>query len=830
MKSKVTLYKGTFLDVHRNNVIESISDYLSSFTGDNILVINDVQWQRANLKKTLKLNLPQNYSLIFGNYDGTPPKQNKWNYCMIENPLDDEATSFEKQYYFIIGYKQIAESTVELELQLDSINTCKYNTDYKLSKKSLITREHKNRIAKKTLTFYGEYTGISYDQEYSSGFNMTSWTIKSQPHEELIGATIVDSSVELFPESGVHTLNYFGLEILSDGTIRFFVTETGNIPLVTIRAEIHLNYTITKTYRVVDQYQEGIDTFLFKKLEEDLLDADKYRTYYLIYKTLNNVVQNTNDTEATYVNPIKLELICDDEITFTSSSATPVSIYAYDSRIPKVNNVQECIVIKKSQLTGGAYININGTQYVSTDFTKDYILIRRKNNTDVLFWQFANTNKPNELSPGDEIASNFDKVIFYGIDEVSIYVGWDVTFYRYYSKMYIGSASSSEAGTTITWNSVNASDSKLIKAFNFPYSPNTWMVGKTSITHPSELYTFNGTDYMMELNDAHINDFDRQIDFGNHNPIKVMEITKTYTIGQNRDDYFESKIYHSDFYQPKFVYDSFGFSYHLENIDLDTYLENFTLDKLLVRYVVSGNCLSRFMFQFVQYVCSRSTQDYENVMIVDRNNEKALFTNAYINYIKNGGFAYDTKKANSQNAMNGLMTALSVVGSVVSFASTPYTGGMGIASGVGLALGATSSVIRNIHSAQEQDRAISQKMLQLSAQATSVQGSEDIDILKAFSNNKMKLCYYEPSNTMKQAILDLFYYCGYATHEQKRPTINTRKYFNFVQGEVLLEDYNFDESIAEDIMEKFKQGITFFHKVSGAWDLNQEKENFEISY
>ena len=333
----------------------------------------------------------------------------------------------------------------------------------------------------------------------------------------------------------------------------------------------------------------------------------------------------------------------------------------------------------------------------------------------------------------------------------------------------------------------------------------------------------------IELINPQENDFDREIYFDSPNPISIYEVTRAYVSDENRNDIYESKIYHSDFYQAKFVYDSYGFTYQMENIDIDSYFDNFTLDKFIVRYVISANVLSKFMFQFIQYVTFRSTQDYENVLIIDRNNEKALYTNAYINYIKSGGYSYDTKKANSQNAINGITSALSIVGAIASFASTPVSGGIGIAGGIGLAISSASSIIRNIHVAQEQDRAISQKLLQATNQATQVHGSEDIDILKAFSNNKAKMVYYEPSDIMKKALLDLFYYCGYATHEQKIPNVKTRRYFNFVQGEIILDQYTFNEDVADRIKEKWMSGVTFIHKVGTYWDIDQVKENIENS-
>ena len=55
-----------------------------------------------------------------------------------------------------------------------------------------------------------------------------------------------------------------------------------------------------------------------------------------------------------------------------------------------------------------------------------------------------------------------------------------------------------------------------------------------------------------------------------------------------------------------------------------------------------------------------------------------------------------------------------------------------LTAGIGLAVGGATGIMRSIHTAQEQDRSISQKINQAVMQGTSVQGSEDIDILTAY--------------------------------------------------------------------------------------------------
>ena len=82
---------------------------------------------------------------------------------------------------------------------------------------------------------------------------------------------------------------------------------------------------------------------------------------------------------------------------------------------------------------------------------------------------------------------------------------------------------------------------------------------------------------------------------------------------------------------------------------------------------------------------------------------------------------------------------------------------------------------------------------------------------------------------MKKAVGDLFYYCGYKLELQGIPNKNSRYWFNFVQCEMLLTDTNnIPVEIEDDIKEKFKNGVTFFHYHSG-FNFAQDKENWETS-
>ena len=99
--------------------------------------------------------------------------------------------------------------------------------------------------------------------------------------------------------------------------------------------------------------------------------------------------------------------------------------------------------------------------------------------------------------------------------------------------------------------------------------------------------------------------------------------------------------------------------------------------------------------------------------------------------------------------------------------------------------------------------------------------------LFAVLNFTLKWTLYEISPVMKKALLDVFYYAGYSTNEQKIPNINSRYWFNYLQCDLVInETNNLPSNIIQDIKNRFKDGCTFFHHKTG-WDIDQVKENYE---
>ena len=131
--STIKLYKDSAITLERSFVVEDIDVYLATLTKITIL---DFQYLRNDLRLTIKINKDQEYTEALL----------KYNYNYLE--VVQKGVSY---YYFVMKKTQIAQSTIALELLMDTANTFKWNTDFHPTKRTRVIREHKDRIKNYTL-------------------------------------------------------------------------------------------------------------------------------------------------------------------------------------------------------------------------------------------------------------------------------------------------------------------------------------------------------------------------------------------------------------------------------------------------------------------------------------------------------------------------------------------------------------------------------------------------------------------------------------------------------------------------------------------------------
>ena len=129
--STIKLYKNTQLYPSKNFAIDSIADYLLPKLNKTL---SEFQYIRHSLATTIKIDYSQTYLDL-------KDTSIYWDYCSIQNSTDSKPV-----YYFVVNARWKAQSTLELELKMDTINTFALGTDYSLGGRTLIKREHRDRL------------------------------------------------------------------------------------------------------------------------------------------------------------------------------------------------------------------------------------------------------------------------------------------------------------------------------------------------------------------------------------------------------------------------------------------------------------------------------------------------------------------------------------------------------------------------------------------------------------------------------------------------------------------------------------------------------------
>jgi len=747
--SFIQIYAIDFLRVEKNFIIEDIDRFIDEY--ESIYTIRDFQYIKQSLNLTIKVNLSQ--ANLSANADNLT-------YLSIKN--SDDARIY---YYFITNKIWRSENTIEFQLTMDTLNTFKWNDDYSVDKKTLVMREHKDRV------------------------------------KLMEGSSLASPSFE----------------------------------------------------RIVHLMSEGINAPLYKVREENIIDK-KDTSWSLMYKNKDEIVP----TDYNQVNPIECYLMPNNKQYVIYAQGNKVINPAdlpISGAYPSISgwffnpNIQEGIQFKDSN----GEIHTMGYPYPRNHWVNFYaIVIQRQSPTTMALARIKYTE---DLSGNlqYEIMETYLNLTYVEILNSPSTIKYKVcngalpsTTSEVYgddtSEFYWGSIdwSSHQTSSIIDDSFINRTDSKTIKIINLPYCPTNYDVvldedDEEGITFAPN-WTIDTTNKCLKLNNdtpfshtiitpSSLNPFDEMvIDY-------TSEPSEIPSPNQPRKDYMESKIYHSDFYAPKFVYDSFNLTFRCENLDFQKYWEARNVDDeqdglgFEVNFVMTRNIVSKFLFLFPRYITKYSVMDYDNVVCVSRNNEEVLYTSQYINYLRTG-YNYDLKSKERSEIQMGVGLGASAIATLLGVVGGVASQNYGVA-----VLGAISLATQSIGYAKsiaDIESNISQKLEESQRQAISVRNSDDLDLLNAYSNNRAKMCFYEVSPTMKQALLDMFYYCGYTTQEQKVPNVESRYWFNFLQCKLVLgSTCNLPMSIIENIKSKFEEGCTFFHNHNDVWDIEQLKENYE---
>lgn len=812
--SVVNLFYESKILPEKNFEVDSIADYLANL---NKSTINDFQYIKHERNIQIKIDVSQFYLDYQSGFD--------IDYLSIQNYQGDVPESI--IYYFVINKTWRSKNTILLDLYMDTINS--FQGKYTLSDRTKVLREHKDRWKYDESLVDVIEESINYDV-YESPYYYINIDFVSN-------FVIVDDYVlevpYYFEEVNRVHLSFINGKWHLVGLIKISNSESPTFPMNVI---VDFYYT-SKLLPIIDEYSEGVSPILFKKKEEKL-DNDGMK-WYLAYQ--NPLDPDDPDKPLPAVNcflyPSK---ICNIEVmtrlSYDHNNYTEKQVYLFGYDM----NSNDVLINDQWKPT------ISYPVYDRKIYSY-FIIYREQGANELEIWQVAITYtlEDNEwekfFTLKNRVYHGDDVNLYSALSTINVYSTTANDIDDFIANLPLNPIQPNSTLTFTTFNqdvlSINEADRTLstyLKIIELPYCPvdYTYDDSTNKITMPDfvSIESFNEgvAGYRLKVDMNEFSKASSTLSFNVENPLKFLNGVDSITplSSDPRNDDFETKLYHSDYYRPKFVYDSFGYDFNLEQENNS--LVSITANVFRCIFKSNSSASGSILFHFFEEYKKISYLDYDSILTIARSLDYPLYNSEYLNYIRTG-YNYDIKNKQLNNFGSVLSGGIGVIGGLGAVAGGVATGNpIAMVSGI---TSISSSIATTITNIAKSELSIQQKLEEKSKQAASIIGADDLDLLNYYTNgNKAKLVWYEVSDRMKQALADLFYYCGYATEEYKVPNPNTRLWFNYIQASIIIKKTdNLSDIIIQDITSRYEAGITFLHKVSGSWDIDQTKENWEVS-
>lgn len=292
---------------------------------------------------------------------------------------------------------------------------------------------------------------------------------------------------------------------------------------------------------------------------------------------------------------------------------------------------------------------------------------------------------------------------------------------------------------------------------------------------------------------------------------------------------YETKLFSTEFYNAKFVYDSFSYLFDFSLANMFRYVQNEKYENFEFTIKPSESIGRDFLFDFSDYIDITGVDDYPTILPIKRNNEVSLYSSDYINYMRTG-YNYDVKARETRDIF-------SMIGAGVSGAKGVLQGAE--EGGAGAIIGGLSSLVNTIPSLLEQsllqDNAMEKQLAILRHQKANVSTEDDLSLMHYYTKGgQAKLVQYTPSDIIREGIHKLFFYSGYNCEYMEKPNLFSRLRFNYIKAEIDIDEtsnawksLNVPKEVIDDYKERFRLGLTIFHEYDGTYDFEQQYENWE---
>ena len=593
---------------------------------------------------------------------------------------------------------------------------------------------------------------------------------------------------------------------------------------------------------IIDIEAEGLNPSLYKTSESDLKsESFKDFSWYIIYMNSNDISPN----EFNQVNPVKTIIAPAHDISVRAnldSFSLPMDgrTYVISAYLNNTNGVGYInnIPIYKERIEDIDTSSIDFQEYSNAKELFDYIAITPSggNYSINVYHDYYDENGTRIAHlAGQSVTAT--KLTASGLPGTIKVLATNGAVAAKYIPNY--TIRSNLEGNIFGLDILDKTNAKLIKIIELPYCP----VEITEIYQ--DIYSFN---YPIQLEDigftikGHNLEFlETYLNISNYSFSEIPTKLRLHNLdaieNAPRNNDFEPKLFNSELYLKKFIYDSFSIPFKFEFLDIPGSITKVSGGNLKIKEITSLAVTSKFLFDFNEMLTfDKSLEDYSYILPVARNNESTIYTSQYINYLRTG-LQYDLKMKKAQEENSYVRTAIAAIGSIGSIALGVASGNPAVAVG-GVIASSTSlagSIISTIQQENQTSNSLAQKQAQLQEQKASVQSSDDLALLKYYTKgNFAKIATYEPSQKQKNRIALLFHYCGYKAEYLGIPNLNSRLRFNFIQADIDISETaqaflssNFNNEIIENYKGKWAEGITIMHHFRNKWNFEQDLENWE---
>ena len=605
---------------------------------------------------------------------------------------------------------------------------------------------------------------------------------------------------------------------------------------------------------VIDKVKESLNPILYKSNKYELIDNSIYTRmkWYIAYISKNAV----DPSAYNQVNPLDVIVFPEEKILahaddgdmwYDVNNTTPFT-YNKQYLVSPFNNACESLIVTNNSTYECPIRYIEGKRAgdpVDTVAIVRYVIFEWTSSSVTIRYYESCIDEDDSILSTTNLSTNTGSQIRFKMASSKLYM-LEADAISPISPFFTSNFSLKKDAVTIGGiDNLDLTDAKIIKVVEFPYCPLHTEVISTGVlfNHSFEFGSMPAIDTGAGMHglkmpkDKYIVGYTA---FGAE-PYPEMANLK-HNLGwfsgkltASKDINNEPKLYNSEIYVKKFMYDSFYKEFKYE----DAKINNLTsTTKFSVDMYVSLAITSKFMFQ-LSFPLQDEIEDYADKLVIARNNEIPIYTNQYLNYLR-VGLQYDLK--NKERQENASMTNLAIT-SGVALAGL----GLSVASlnplaittaGVSAFTSITSGVTNAVNQGIANQQAIESKMGQLRQQATSVQGSDDLPLLDAYCENRAFITDYKPSDAMCDAIFKLFFYTGYKYERMGVPNLKTRKRFNYIQADIDIDLVaaanhvrNMPKECLDDYKARFAIGLTVFHAVgSSVYDFDQQYENWEVIF